>query len=74
MATGGSDDLFIDSDLGKIVTGYEPEKRKQMLARFLLYAERDHRERLWQQQRMPFPVYWQPNELNALVKALKSRA
>jgi hypothetical protein len=71
MATDGSDDLFLDSDLGKIVTGYEPEKRKQILAKFLLYAERDHRERLWQQQRMPFPAYWQPNELNVLVRALK---
>lgn len=71
MATGGRDDLFLESDMGKIFAGYEPEKRKQILAKFLLYAERAHRERLWQQQRMPFPVYWQPSELNVLVKGLK---
>lgn len=74
VATEGIDDLHFDSRLGRIFVDYDPEKRKQILVHFLLYAERDHRELMWQQQRMPFRVFWQPKELDDLVKATKRRA
>jgi hypothetical protein len=74
VATKGIDDLHFDSRLGRIFVDYDPEKRKRILVQFLLYAERDHRELMWQQQRMPFRVFWQPKELDDLVKATKRRA
>jgi hypothetical protein len=71
MTTAGTDDLFFAPAIGKIVAAYEVEKRREILARFLMYAERTFRQRMWNEQRMPFPVHCQPNELNVLLKSLQ---
>jgi hypothetical protein len=65
-----SDNLFLDEELAEIVNGYDIERRKQILAKFLAYAERQLAAVEWANQRFPFPVYWQPPELNNLVKAV----
>lgn len=67
----GRDSLFLDEELAEIInSGYEIERRKQILAKFLAYAERDLAAREWANQRFPAPVYWQPSELNELVKGV----
>jgi hypothetical protein len=65
------DNLFLDPELAEIFNGFDVERRKQILAKFLAYAEREQAEVEWANQRYPFPVYWQPLELNNLVKAVK---
>ncbi len=65
-----SDELFLDEELAEIVNGYDTERRKQILAKFLAYAERQLAAQEWANQRFPFPVYWQSPELNNLVKAV----
>jgi len=67
-----SDQMFLDSDLGEIVNGYDAERRKHVLAKFLAYAERQQAEVMWAQQRFPFSVFWEPHELDSLVKAVKT--
>jgi len=67
----GKDQLFLDSDLGEIINGYDSERRKRVLAKFLAYAEREQAAVMWSEQKYPFPVYWEPVELNNLVKATK---
>ncbi len=71
-AVSPNDDLFLDPALGKIFGSYDSERRKQVLAKFLAYAERAHGESMWAQQRLPFSVHWEPAELDALVKARKT--
>jgi hypothetical protein len=66
------DSLFLDPDLAEIFNGFEVERRKQVLAKFLAYAEREQAAVEWANQRFPFPVQWEPLELNNLVKAVKA--
>jgi hypothetical protein len=67
------DHLFLDSDLAEIVNSYDPDRRKRVLAKFLAYAEREQARVMWAQQRYPFLVYWEPPELNTLVKEVKNQ-
>lgn len=64
------DGLFLDPELAEIFNGFPIERRKQVLAKFLAYAEREQASVEWANQRFPFPVYWEPLELNNLVKAV----
>lgn len=64
------DSLFLDEELAEVFNGYDINRRKQILAKFLAYAERQLAAVEWANQRFPFPVYWQPPELNNLVKAV----
>lgn len=66
------DSLFLDPELAEIFNGYDVDRRKQILAKFLAYAEREQAEVEWANQRFPFPVYWEPLELNNLVKTVKA--
>jgi Schlafen, AlbA_2 len=68
-----NDQLFLDPALGQIFGDFELERRKQILAKFLVYAERSHGEVMWAQQRFPFNVFWEPTELNILVRSVKAR-
>jgi hypothetical protein len=67
------DHLFLDSDLAEIVNGYDPDRRKRVLAKFLAYAEREQARVMWAQQRYPFMVQWDPPELDTLVKEVKTQ-
>lgn len=62
------DRFFLDQGIGDIFSKFDLERRKQILVRFLTYAQKAHGETMWAQQRFPFNVYWQPNELNELVR------
>ena len=64
------DNLFLDEELAEVFYGYDNDRRKQVLAKFLAYAERQLAAVEWANQRFPFPFYWQPPELNNLVKAV----
>jgi hypothetical protein len=66
------DNLFLDPELAEIFNGFDVERRKRILAKFLAYAEREQAEMEWANQRFPIPVYWEPLELNNLVKAVKA--
>lgn len=67
------DCLFLDPQLGEVVNGYDPERRKGVLAKFLAYAEREQAAVMWAQQRYPYLVYWEPPELDKLVKEIKTQ-
>jgi hypothetical protein len=68
----GDRQLFLDEDLADIFGTFGLDRRKLTLAKFLDYGERAHGEVMWAQQRFPFRVQWQPNELDALVKTFKA--
>jgi hypothetical protein len=67
-----SDELFLDVNLARIFNALPPERRKELFAQFLILSERAHGEVMWSQQRFPFRVFWEPQELRELVNSLKA--
>lgn len=60
---------LLDSGLAKVIAGIDVERRKRMLARFLISAEQEHRAWTWATQRIPSRTFWRPNDLAELVKS-----
>lgn len=65
---------LLDDGLAKAVAKIDVQRRKALLAKFLVYAEKERGARMWATQRLPTPTYWRPDELAELIKSLRHNA
>jgi hypothetical protein len=70
LQTGGERDYWLfDTSLANVVAKIDVERRKRLLAKFLVYAEKERGSWMWATQRIPSSTYWHPTELAELVKS-----
>ena len=75
LQTGGENNYWLfDGGLAKVVAKIDVQRRKTLLARFLVYAEKERGSWMWATQRLPTPTYWRPEELKELIKSLRQNA
>jgi hypothetical protein len=62
----GKPSFVLDNRLAAIFEKLELSKRKRLLARFVVYAEKERSRWMWSLNKMTFPQYWPPEIQEAI--------
>jgi len=68
--TGNKNFYLLDAGWARAFAAIDLERREQLLARFLTYAESKHSEWMWTTRRFPHDVWWPP-QIRDIVNRLK---
>lgn len=73
LPSGEKNYFLLDTELVKLFSTFNLDKRKRLFAKFLIEAERLHAERMYAQRRFPFDVYWS-NDINSVIQSIRQPA
>jgi hypothetical protein len=62
---------ILDGRLAKVIGGLDLERRQRLLARFLIYAEREQKQYMHSRGRFSYDVFW-PEEIRKLVETVRA--
>jgi len=71
LPLGEKNFFLLDSELAKVFSTLNIEKRKEIFARFLIEAYKNHAQRMHSQMRFPFEVHWS-EDINSEIKLVRN--